>query len=94
MPDELEIGSGKVLFQDGFIVITIPSFDSHSGVGQVLIEHKQEPVGNYYIWVYFKSGDSTRLDYNGANPNNPKPWIVNSSHRNDTILRVEAKKIG
>lgn len=93
MADGLEIGPNKILFQDDYITVRIPHFDSQSGQVEVLVDHKQEPSGDYYIWVHFKSGDSSRMDYNGANPNNPRPWVVNSSHRNDTITRVEAKKI-
>jgi hypothetical protein len=93
MADGLEIGPDKILFQDDYITVRIARFDPQSGRGEVLVDHKREPSGDYYIWVHFKSGDSTRMDYNGANPNNPRPWVINSSHRNDTITKVEAKKI-
>jgi hypothetical protein len=93
MAEALEIGPDKVLFQDDFITVTIPHFDTKSGRTEVLVEHKRTPAGDYYIWVHFKSGDSSRMDYNSANPNNPRPWIINSSHRNDTITALEAKKI-
>ncbi len=93
MSDGLEIGPDKILFQDDYITVRIARFDPQSGFGEVLVDQKREPSGDYYIWVHFKSGDSTRMDYNGANPNNPRPWVINSSHRNDTITKVEAKKI-
>lgn len=93
MGDGEEIGPNRILYQDDYITVRIPRFDSVSGVGEVLVDHKREPSGDYYIWVHFRSGDSTRLDYSGANPNNPRPWIINSSHVNDRITRVEAKKI-
>jgi len=93
MADGLEIGPGKILFQDDYITVSILRFDPESGRAEVLVDHKREPSGEYYIWVHFKSGDSTRMDYNSANPNNPRPWVINSSHRNDTIAKVEAKKI-
>ena len=93
MEDGLEIGPDKILFQDDDITVRIPRFDAQSGRAEVLVDHKREPSGDYYIWVHFKSGDSTRMDYNGANPNNPRPWVLNSSHRNDHITRVEAKNI-
>lgn len=93
MADGLEIGPNNILFQDDYIVVIIPRFDPHSGLAEVLVDHKREPSGDYYIWVHFQSGDSTRLDYNGANPNNPRPWTINSSHRNDRIAKVEVKKI-
>jgi hypothetical protein len=93
MADGLEIGPDKILFQDDYITVRIARFDPQSGCGEVLVDHKGEPSGDYYIWVHFESCDSTRMDYNGANPNNPRPWVINSSHRNDTITKVEAKKI-
>jgi hypothetical protein len=93
MADGLEVGADKILFEDDNISVVTPRFDTQSGKAEVLLNHKREPGGEYYIWVYFKSGDSTRMDYNAANPNNPRPWVINSSHRNDTITRVEVKKI-
>jgi hypothetical protein len=93
MADGLKIGPEKILFQDDYIGVRILRFDPRSGRAEVLVDHKREPSGDYYIWVHFESGDSTRLDYKGANPNNPRPWIINSSHQNDTITKVEAKKI-
>lgn len=93
MSDELEIGPEKIWFEDDFITVRIPSFDARSGQGEVTVDHKREPSGDYYIWVHFKSGDSIRMDYNGANPNNPKPWPIQCPHKNDKITSVEAKKI-
>lgn len=93
MADAIEIGPDIVLFEDDFIVVTIPRFDARSGVAEVLVDHKRQSPGDYYIWVQFRSGDSTRMDYVGGNPNNPRPWIVNSLHRDDAITGVDVKKI-
>jgi hypothetical protein len=50
-------------------------------------------VGFYYIVIHFSSGDSTRLDYDGENPNIPDSWDVNTTHRFDSIVSVECKNV-
>jgi hypothetical protein len=92
MRDSIVIDPKKVLFEDDFIAVRIVAFDPKSGLGNVSIQKKLPQVGFYYITVSYASGDSNRLDYNGENPNNPDPWDINSSHRNDAITKLEAKK--
>jgi hypothetical protein len=93
MSDGIAIGPNIIQFEDDFIAVRIPSFTPTTGQVQVLFEKKSARVGFYYVTVSFLSGDSSRMDYDGENPNNPEIWEINSSHRHDTIVKLEATKV-
>jgi hypothetical protein len=93
MTNGIQIGPNVVQFEDPFIEIRILAFSPFTGLGDLVVEKRQPNVGFYYINISFASGDSVRLDYDGANLNNPDTWELRSSHRNDTIVRVWATKV-
>jgi len=57
------------------------------------VDEKHEKVGSYYIWVNFESGDSTRIDYDGGNPQREHYLTVRTTHRNDKIKEIVVKRI-
>jgi hypothetical protein len=89
----IAIGPNEKQFEDAFIVVRVLSFLPATGEVEVYFEKKVEKVGFYYVTVHFASGDSSRMDYDGENPNNPEVWQINSSHRNDSIIRVDGVKV-
>ena len=92
MSGAIEIGPNVIQFEDEFILVRILSFTPGTGMAVLLVEEKQTRIGFYYIFVHFKSGDNTRIDYDGANPNRPTSFTVQTSSRDDVIASIEAKK--
>ena len=93
MSEGIEIGPHKIQFEDEFIAVRVYWFDPRSGQAEIVIEEKQVPSGYYYVHVHFVSGDSTRIDYDGGNPNRLQSWSISTTHRDDAIARVDAKKV-
>ena len=93
MSGAIEIGPNVIQFEDEFILVRILSFTPGTGMAVLLVEEKQTRIGFYYIFVHFKSGDNTRIDYDGANPNRPTSFTVQTSRRDDVIASIEAKKV-
>lgn len=93
MSNGIEIGPNHVHFEDDFIAVRIIGFDPEKGRANVLIERKRKESYFYYVVVKFRSGDSTRIDYDGDNPNIPADYVVRTSHRGDAIASVEAIKV-
>jgi hypothetical protein len=87
------IGPNTVQFEDDFIVIRIFGYDRETGQGDIVIERKQAEVGFYYIYLTFDSGNTNRLDFDGANPNIGEFMDFQATYRNDLIVKVEAKKV-
>jgi hypothetical protein len=86
------LNSQKV-FEDEHILLRLMSFDPSSGLCRLAVDEKHSKVGLYYIFVRFGSGDETRIDYDGGNPMRDTRPIANSSHRNDTVTSVNAKRV-
>jgi hypothetical protein len=82
-------------FSDEHISVRILEFDPATGKATIDIEEKAGDgnVGFYYIWVRFASNDSTRIDYDGGNPRRVKRQLVSTTHRNDSISGIEAKRV-
>jgi hypothetical protein len=93
MSDGIQIGPSIVQVEDGHIAVRILSFRPDTGMAELLVDEKVLTIGYYYIFVYSSSGDSTRIDYDGGNPSRPKSYTIQTSHRGDVIVRVEAKKV-
>ena len=77
----------------GHPAVRIFSFNPSTGMAELLVEEKQPQIGFYYIIVTFESKNSTRIDYDGANPNRPNSYTVNTFQRGDVIKSIEAKKV-
>jgi hypothetical protein len=88
----LKTGPEHVHFEDDFIKVWVRSFNPKNGLVELIVEKKQSQVGSYYITLSFESGDSALLSYNGESPSNPRAWTPNSSHKNDTLIKLEATK--
>src|SRR5258708_6235856 len=80
-------------FEDEHITIELLDFNSHTGVVQVIVREKHERVGFYYIWVNFKSGDSSQIDYDGGNPNREQALTIRTTHRDDNIKEMIVKRV-
>jgi hypothetical protein len=93
MTDGIEIGPNVIQFEDESIAVRILDFNPENGHADVHVQKKAARIGFYYITVQFLSGDSTRLDYDGANPNIPISWDVRTSHPNDVIGEVQVRKV-
>ena len=83
---------GRVLYQDSNITVRLLDFDALHGVATIFVDEHVPQVGFYYITVQFASGNSHRIDYNGASPNCKVPYEVRTIQRNDTIQGVKAIK--
>ena len=80
-------------FADSHIAIRLLGFDPSTRTVRLAVDEKHGNVGFYYIWVYFGSGDSTRIDYDGGNPNRDNRPSATSDHKNDVLVRIEAKRV-
>lgn len=89
----VEVGPHNIQFEDDFIKVWISGFKPHTGEAWVQVEDKHVPSGFYYVTVHFASGNSHRIDYDGANPNRLQEWPVTTMQRNDVLARVEVKKM-
>jgi len=85
--------SNGAVFDDDHMDIELLNFEPYSGVGQLIVREKHNGVGFYYIFVTFESGDSTRIDYDGGNPQRVQFLTVHTTHRNDTIKEIVAKRV-
>jgi hypothetical protein len=87
---------GNKMFSDEHITVGVLEFDPKTGKAIIGIEENKaddENVGFYFIWVKFASNDSTRIDYDGGNPHRVKRPPVSTSHRDDSISGIEAKRV-
>lgn len=80
-------------FADGHIVLRLLGFDPSSRQCRLAVDENHPNVGFYYIWVTFASGDETRIDYDGANPNRNNRPVVESSHINDFLKSIRATRV-
>lgn len=81
-------------FADGHIVLRLLGFDPTSPRQcRLAIDEDHPNVGFYYIWVTFASGDETRIDYDGGNPNRDNHPVVTSNHVNDGLKSIRAKRV-
>ena len=79
--------------EDDHITVELLDFNSHTGAAQVIVREKHERVGFYYLWVNFNSGDSTRIDYDGGNPNRQRALTINTTHQDDSIKEIIVKRV-
>lgn len=93
MDNEIQVGPNTIQFEDDFIEVRVLSFNPDNGHADIHVQKKTAQVGFYYITVQFRSGDSTRLDYDGGNPSIPVEWDVITSHRNDAIGSIGVIKV-
>jgi len=93
MGDGQSIYLSQMQFSDPHIVVRFITFDPSAGTARIGIDENHPNVGFYYIWVHFGSGDNTRIDYDGANPNRDNRPIVKTSHKNDTVAKLEVKRV-
>jgi hypothetical protein len=93
------MSEGKAIYQqqmqfaDSHIVVRFIGFDPSSGTARLAVDENHPNVGFYYIWVYFGSGDSTRIDYDGGNHNRDNRPIIRTNHKNDTVTKLEVKRV-
>lgn len=87
------IYAAQAQFADSHIVLRLIGFDPSTGVAKLAVDENQNNVGFYYIFVYFGSGDNTRIDYDGGNPRRDNRPTAQSSHKNDTLAKIEVKRI-
>ncbi len=80
-------------FADSHIVVRLLGFDPTSGQCRLAIDENSLNIGFYYIWVTFASGDETRIDYDGGNPNRNNRPIIKSNHVNDSLSGIRAKRV-
>lgn len=80
-------------FADSHIAVRLLGFDPSTRIARLAVDEKHGNVGFYHIWVFFGSGDSTRIDYDGGNPNRDNHPFATSNHKNDVLVRIEAKRV-
>jgi hypothetical protein len=80
-------------FQDEYMDVELLNFEPYAGVAQLVVHEKHGKMGFYYIWVNFESGDSTRIDYDGGNPQRQQLLTVRTTHRNDIIKEIVVKRV-
>jgi len=85
--------SNDATFEDDHITVELLNFEPYSGVAQVVVREKHDAVGFYYIWVNFESGNSTRFDYDGGNPNRVFVLEGRTIERDDKIKEIIVKRI-
>jgi hypothetical protein len=83
----------QMQFADQHIVVRFIGFDPSSGTARLAIDENHPNVGFYYIWVHFGSGNSHRTDYDGGNPKRDNRPIAITTQRNDTVTRLEIKRV-
>ena len=91
--DGQEIYRHQMQFADNHIVVRLISFDPSTGAARLAVDENDNNVGFYYISVHFGSGDSTRIDYDGGNPRRDNRPIAQSTHKNDTLKKIEVKRV-
>jgi hypothetical protein len=80
-------------WSDDHIDARVVEFRARTGEADIAITEKHERVGFYYITVSFVSNDTTRIDYDGANPNRNVRPVVTTSHRNDEVRAISAVRV-
>jgi len=80
-------------YADEHIVLRLLGFDPSSRQCRLAIDENHPNVGFYYIWVTFGSGDESRIDYDGGNPNRDTRPRATSNHLNDTLKSIRAKRV-
>jgi len=85
--------SNGAVFEDDHITVELFSFQSYDGVAQLTVREKHANAGSYHIWVYFESGDSTQIEYDGGNPQREQILTVRTTHRNDKIKEIVGKRV-
>lgn len=93
MGDGQSIYLSQMQFSDPHIVLRFLGFDPSAGTARIAIDENHANVGFYYIWVYFGSGNNTRIDYDGGNPSRDNRPIVRTGQANDTVARLEVKRV-
>lgn len=88
-----EVYAFQTHFSDGHIVLRLLGFDPTSRQCRLAIDEEHPNVGFYYIWVTFSSGDESRFDYDGGNPNRDNHPIATSSHINDGVKNIRATRV-
>jgi hypothetical protein len=80
-------------FADDHISVELFDFVPSTGIVQIRVDENHGNVGFYYIWVNFESGDSTRIDYDGANPQREQYNTVRTNHENDKIKEILVERV-
>lgn len=93
MSDAESILAHQTRYGDDHITLRFLGFNPSSRQCQLAVDEKHPNVGFYYIWVTFGSGDETRIDYDGGNPNRNTRPIAESNHYNDTLKDIRAKRV-
>jgi hypothetical protein len=93
MNDGEAIFESQKRFQDDRITIRLLDFHAESGRVSIAVDEHRPNVGFYYIWINFQSGDEMRIDYDGGNPMRNTCPIFITSHKNDVLKEIKAKRI-
>lgn len=80
-------------WSDEHIDVRLVEFRVRTGEADIAITEKHERVGFYYITVSFASNDSTRIDYDGANPQRNVRPTVRTTHHDDTVKEIKAVRV-
>lgn len=91
--DGKELYEFQKTWEDEHITIRFLGFDPTSGQARLAIDEHHPKVGFYFIWFTFNSGDETRIDYDGGNPNRDMRPVVSTTHRNDVPKGLRAKRV-
>jgi hypothetical protein len=83
------------VYQDRHVTITLLAFSGSAKPPEawLAVEEHDANVGFYYINVRFDSGDATRIDYDGGNPNRLREPSASSSHLPDSLKEISALRI-
>jgi hypothetical protein len=91
--DEKHPLPGNPEWSDDHIHVRVVEFRAPAGEADIAITEKHERVGFYYITVSFVSNDTTRIDYDGANPNRNVRPVATTNHRNDEVKEIKAVRV-
>lgn len=92
-PKEAVKMSNGVAYEDEHLTVARLSFNSHKGVAEIVVREKHSDVGFYYITVTFESNNSTRIDYDGGNPNRVFVHTVQTMERNDRMREIKVVRV-
>lgn len=92
MTESKHKGTPGLVFDDEYITVGL-EFDSSRGAVKLKILEKQDDIGLYYIDVMFDSGDSVKIQYDGANPaRNRQPLVATTKPNAKGVKMIEVKR--
>ena len=80
-------------WSDGHITVIFKDFDPSTRKAHFRVIEHHADVGFYYIGVYFTSGDATRFDYDGGNPQRPTMLDATTNQRDDSVKGIKVKRV-